>query len=420
MTKLTHSAFFKLAALLREKNRVDEQIAAIVGRPAEKGHLGEIIASNLFDIELESSATNAGYDGRFREGPLAGKTVNVKWYAKREGLLDINTASLPDYWLVLAGPPAAAATSRGTTRPWLVNEVFLFDAAALLPALRGRNVKIGIATSVTKAEWDRARIFPEPHNPTIAISDAAKRLMAVLGPPPQEPVRGPTRFFSGRPLAGRRDVIPLLADGEYQWKEKYSAYELATAWFDAGDIPPAVRATLDSVPAYRGAEMIEAFFERPVELGTPGRPSQTDLLALVSCSSGYAVLAVEGKADESFGERVRDWKAKTTRWEPRLSALCATLGLDTASVEPLRYQLLHRAASAVYEAQRYRAHDAMMIVHSFSSAGENDANKKDFEAFSQAMGLPLREGTVTEAKACDGVNLRLAWVSDRASGSATK
>jgi hypothetical protein len=46
--------------------------------------------------------------------------------------------------------------------------------------------------------------------------------------------------------------------------------------------------------------------------------------------------------------------------------LCATLGLNTSDVGGLRYQLLHRTASAVYEAQRYRSRRAIMLVHSFS------------------------------------------------------
>jgi hypothetical protein len=36
------------------------------------GHLGEWIASVVFDIELESSASAKGIDGRFRSGPLRG------------------------------------------------------------------------------------------------------------------------------------------------------------------------------------------------------------------------------------------------------------------------------------------------------------------------------------------------------------
>ncbi len=49
------------------------------------GHLGEWIAAQVFGIELERHATAKGIDGRFADG----RTVNIKWYLKREGLLDL-------------------------------------------------------------------------------------------------------------------------------------------------------------------------------------------------------------------------------------------------------------------------------------------------------------------------------------------
>lgn len=102
----------KLAELIAEKNRVCEQITAITGRPALIGHLGEFIAAQIFDIELATSAVNRGFDGVFRSGPRAGRTVNVKWYAKKEGLLDIGPDALPECYLVLTGPKPSDAFSR--------------------------------------------------------------------------------------------------------------------------------------------------------------------------------------------------------------------------------------------------------------------------------------------------------------------
>lgn len=76
----------KIATLLHERNVIDEKIAAVIDRPMTAGHLGQWIAAQAFDIELETSAITAAIDGRFRAGPLQGRTVNVKWYLKREGL----------------------------------------------------------------------------------------------------------------------------------------------------------------------------------------------------------------------------------------------------------------------------------------------------------------------------------------------
>ena len=81
------------------------------------GHLGEWIASAVFDIELEPSATTATVDGRFRSSKLQGKPVNIKWYPKREALLDLTEADGLDYYLVMTGPTAPAVSSRGGVRP---------------------------------------------------------------------------------------------------------------------------------------------------------------------------------------------------------------------------------------------------------------------------------------------------------------
>ena len=47
----------ELAKLLSKRNKVDSRISDIIMRPAITGHIGEYIASKLFDIKLEKSAT---------------------------------------------------------------------------------------------------------------------------------------------------------------------------------------------------------------------------------------------------------------------------------------------------------------------------------------------------------------------------
>ena len=149
----------RLAALLRQRNAIDADISSVIGRPALPGHIGEFIAAAVFDIELELSATSAGYDGMFRSGQLAEATVNVKLYGKREGLLDIPSA-VPDYFLVLTGPRSAAITSLGGTRPLVIEEVFLFHGPGLVSRLQERGIRIGVATSVRSDEWENARVWP--------------------------------------------------------------------------------------------------------------------------------------------------------------------------------------------------------------------------------------------------------------------
>jgi hypothetical protein len=167
----------RIAELLRNRNAIDAQIAAITNRPMTSGHLGEWIASQLFGIALEPGATAPGIDGRFTTGLLAGKTVNVKWYLKREGLLDIGTAVSPDYYLVLCGPLSGAVRSAGTVRPWCISAVYLFETERLYTELRARRVKVGIASSVVNAQWAAAEIYPNAANPAIRISpQQAERL----------------------------------------------------------------------------------------------------------------------------------------------------------------------------------------------------------------------------------------------------
>jgi hypothetical protein len=150
----------RAAELLHDRNAIDADLARMIGRPVTAGHLGEWIASVVFDIELELSASAKGIDGRFRSGPLRGSTVNVKWYMKHQGLLDTTEHAALDYYLVLAGPPSPAGSSRGTTQPWCVDSVYLFDARQLRMEQLARGVKLGIASSVTKQQWLSAQVYP--------------------------------------------------------------------------------------------------------------------------------------------------------------------------------------------------------------------------------------------------------------------
>ena len=221
-------------------------------------------------------------------------------------------------------------------------------------------------------------------------------------------------FFYALEITKPEDVIPHLAQQGRHWKKGYSAYELAHSWVNAGGIPNPVRAALDTCPDYAGAELVEGLFERDVDLRTPGRRSQTDLLAFVRLARGNAVIAVEGKVEEPFDDLVWKWNDRSPGKVRRLNALCASLGLQGSDVGNLRYQLFHRTASAIYEAQRYGTGRAIMLVHSFSEA---DTSFRDFQEFSEAMEIPVRAvNQVSEERECEGVRLRLAWVKDRPSG----
>lgn len=169
------------------------------------------------------------------------------------------------------------------------------------------------------------------------------------------------------------EIIPRLGKPNLHWKKGRSAFELSTAWMRAKGFPSAVTAVLDQAPEWRGATLLEGMFERETQLPGTGRPSQTDLLGIVSLKDGNAVLGVEGKVDEPFGELVAEWvEARLTQKEGedeatfkarversrenrarRLEALCTLLEVAGDEVTNLYYQLFHRTCAAVYEAKRF-------------------------------------------------------------------
>lgn len=171
-----------LGELLNQRNRIDRAIAHVLKRPAERGHIGEFIASRVFDITLEPSAANRGYDGRFTSGPFAGRTVNIKLYGKREGLLDLIETPNTDFYLVMCGPRSPAVSSKGETRDLAIESIYLFEAQQLLSQLRTRGVKIGVATSVANQYWDTAEIFPRPSERRLILDAEQRAALAAFAP----------------------------------------------------------------------------------------------------------------------------------------------------------------------------------------------------------------------------------------------
>ena len=169
-----------LATLLAQRNGLDSAISAIIHRPATSGHLGEFIAAQVFNIELEASASHKSSDGHFREGSLAGRSVDVKFYGKQEGLLAVQEGAQPDYFLVLSEPEAAPSASRGHTQPSLIEHVYLFRGEDLAADIRKRGVKFGVAASIPRANWLAAEVFPTPANPELVLTQEQRQLLALF------------------------------------------------------------------------------------------------------------------------------------------------------------------------------------------------------------------------------------------------
>jgi hypothetical protein len=169
-----------LAELIRSKNSIEKEIANIVGRPAMLGHVGEYIAAKIFNISLEASAVNKGSDGKFISGPLKESSVNIKWYTKQSGLLDITPDFLPDYYLVLTGEKTSAGSSRGTNAPWIIKMVYLHKAESLIETLIQRRVKIGKQVSVAQSIWEGSQIYPLQKNNLLTLSVAQKKMITLF------------------------------------------------------------------------------------------------------------------------------------------------------------------------------------------------------------------------------------------------
>ena len=171
----------QLAKLITRRNALEDEITRLISRPAAIGHIGEYLAARIFNIELEHSASAKSIDGHFTSGPLAGRSVNVKWYAKSEGLLDLSTDEPPDYYLVLAGPRSSSASSRDGTRPWLIDSVHLFASGGLTEQLLERRVKLGTACSVPRRLWEASEIYPNTTNAAVALTADQRRLLGLFG-----------------------------------------------------------------------------------------------------------------------------------------------------------------------------------------------------------------------------------------------
>ncbi|MGY4617261.1 hypothetical protein ACVWZ4_002488 [Bradyrhizobium sp. USDA 4472] len=228
------------------------------------------------------------------------------------------------------------------------------------------------------------------------------------------------------PIKTPEDVIPYLGSPGH-WREGRSAKLVAEGWFSAKDrpelhgLPEMVSVTLgrcppDQASRFAEAELVDAFLERTIELGDGSTPSQTDVLAILRLPNELAIMAVEGKVNESFGPLVSEWIRKATpssKKAARLAHLSQTLGIKVSDCENLRYQLLHRTASALYEARRYHAEVAIMMVHSFDP---KDTGFEDFARFSAAIGLTGVAATRLDGPvSLDGVDLYLGWTADRPS-----
>lgn len=211
------------------------------------------------------------------------------------------------------------------------------------------------------------------------------------------------------PATSAEQWAQFLAEPVKHWRQGFSARTLAYSWQEAAGFPSEVGSVL--APQFPAAEVLLALPEHKVPLPGGSRSSQTDLWVLARSGSSLVSIAVEGKVSEPFGPTVQEWQAEASAGKSqRLAYLVNLLGLQSAP-DTLRYQLLHRTASAIIEAQRFNAAHAVMLVHSFSQSGEWF---QDYAAFVALMGGTAEAGKLVSVGDRSGVSLHLAWVSGNA------
>ncbi|MBX3086315.1 MAG: hypothetical protein KF716_32060 [Anaerolineae bacterium] len=201
-----------------------------------------------------------------------------------------------------------------------------------------------------------------------------------------------------------------LADPQKQWRVGYSARALAYCWTAAehGFPPEVARVFAESgLAAFAGIEPLLGLVEHKVKMPGRGFPSQTDLFVLAKANDQIVSMVVEGKVDEPLGDRLARWNDGTENKQTRLTAILDMLGLPPTVSGEVRYQLLHRMASAVIEARRFNARSAVMLIHSFSETNRWFA---DFETFLALYGRKGKIGEPVSLKTVDGLDLYAAWV----------
>jgi hypothetical protein len=218
------------------------------------------------------------------------------------------------------------------------------------------------------------------------------------------------------------------------WKPGRSAMELARAWLDDGHgptVPAEVAELLESHDVTRWFVPERGIPEWVTTLDDfAGEHRNHDLVVIGEAAGGRTLLAVEAKADESYGDYTVDRYLRMCRKREvervkkvteaiaagkrpprpsnaaaRIKQLCAALfGPPRSRIEdvaevakPLRYQLITALAGALIEARERGCEQAVLIVHEFVSdpdpdreiegtnASQVERNARAFHQFVEAL-----------------------------------
>ncbi len=212
---------------------------------------------------------------------------------------------------------------------------------------------------------------------------------------------------------GASDWRRLLAKPLLHWVRGRSAMETAVSWeyaqANTHGLPEVIYNALNWHDDLKNSSLLIAIPEHKVPLNNARAPSQNDVWALLDSPSGHISMTVEGKVDEHFGETLGVWNPnQSVTKQARLDFLCQTLGINGPLDPQLRYQLFHRTASALIEANRFKAQIALMLVQSFR---EDALSWNDFSNFCELFeAVAIRNGFVEVQNVPGRPRLFLGWV----------
>jgi len=212
-----------------------------------------------------------------------------------------------------------------------------------------------------------------------------------------------------RPTRNAEDWRDFLADPVLHWKTGYSAKSMAYAWEENAGMPQRIIQALGT--ALDGnIEPLLVIPEYKVPLPGGRTQSQNDAFVFARIGDQTAVIMIEGKVEEPFGDPISKWFDPNSKGKvERLDYLTKTLGLASNPPVHLRYQLFHRTASAIIEAQRFKADLAIMLVHSFSQTHKWFGDYAAFADLMKCDGAQL--GNVVKSSLKTVRPLYLGWVT---------
>jgi hypothetical protein len=202
--------------------------------------------------------------------------------------------------------------------------------------------------------------------------------------------------------SGPQDWQRLLADPAKHWKSGYSARTLAHSWESACGFPAEVEQPFVHLgPPLENLVPLLAIPEFKVVLPGGARASQNDIFVPVT-------IMVEGKVNESFGPALQDWRIDASIGkEERLTFILRSIGLGSEPPSSIRYQLLHRAASAIITGEQYRAVAAVLLIHSFS---RERTGFSDYAAFARLFGVDAEISSVQLLSSASRIPLFGVWI----------